>query len=376
MVALKSSQSSFFVVVYLMKNKGFTLIETVVAVAVAGAIVTMAVPLYNLAVAKTQASEAEKLIQAERLLVVSNLSKGYCSAPGLSNLKAGRYGSLRTNGTPSGKLKDSCDSGCSLEYVFSSDVNKEIANKKLIVNIKQDGGVYVDDSTTLAKKFISSGLKLGVKNTADNCASIAETNPTITSETGGGGVEVGEVDPSLPPQTGGESGGVTGGGGSGSGGTTPLPVDPPSPPVDAGDVEVPPDTPMYKGWNDTLPANKYSFIYRNHSTNRVTLPNGTILKDFTFRHVFITWITFNVVSGPAPKTLKVRIVNTAGHEKIAEFKYLPCSGDCVSYNVDTYDGLGVRRTQAMQMNEPIRADTYYDSLWGNGVTLYYLDATF
>ena len=79
-----------------MKNNGFTLMELVVAVAVASGLAAVAVPSYQNFVAKTQAAEAEKLINAERVNLVSSMSKGHCLAPGAVSTQKGRFGVIET----------------------------------------------------------------------------------------------------------------------------------------------------------------------------------------------------------------------------------------------------------------------------------------
>src|SRR5574344_2817569 len=98
-----------------MKNRGFTLIELVVGIAIASGLTAIAVPLYQSTVAKSQAAEAEKLINTERINIISNFDRGYCAKESTQALK-GRFGVVHTSGAFSAKKGASCDSGCSITY--------------------------------------------------------------------------------------------------------------------------------------------------------------------------------------------------------------------------------------------------------------------
>lgn len=199
-------------------QNGYTLIEKIVGVAVVAGMTAVAIPSYQYYVAKSQAVEADRMINAERLSLITNMKNGRCLPVDGVDTQQGRFGTLKISGTFAAKAGGSCDSGCDLTYTLNSDVQKQIAGKKVVVDARMNGEISKNASTTLAEKFLTDALsQTGAIKAGDNCTVLSKTDPTLTTGLSLGGVDVGEVapvSPSLPvtPPSGGEAaGGAVGG---------------------------------------------------------------------------------------------------------------------------------------------------------------------
>lgn len=301
-----------------MKNNGFTLMELVVAVAVASGLAAVAVPSYQNFVAKTQAAEAEKLINAERVNLVSSIQKGHCLAPGAASTQKGRFGVLTTSGTFVASKGLSCDSGCDVTYTFNADANKHIAGKKIVVDMHLNGDISKSASTTVDKKYLSDNLnRVGTVNAGDDCTALSNTKPVATAGSGASGTEAGIAAPTNP------SGGGNAGNGGGNGGNN---ENGGSPSNNAGGGNngngggpVAEDPWIYHGKNHVgAPA---MGIYTQHSTRHITFPNGVRIKDFGIWHTIHTIaIDYNKDIGNPPKSITLRLRSSTGHDQIYKFQ--------------------------------------------------------
>lgn len=211
-----------------MKSKGFSLINLVVGIAVAGGLTVAAMPIYHTYIAKSQAAEADRLINTERIRVFSNMQRGSCLSGNTPSPQEGRYGTLALSGNFEAKSGKSCPSGCEITYTFGANTNKLIAGKKVVVNILMDGGVTKNNKTTLQDKFWASDItRADAVVVGDNCTALAVETPTFTAGAAPAGNEIG----ATAPESGAGSGGVT----------PPPPVTPP--PVTPPPVTPPPVTP-------------------------------------------------------------------------------------------------------------------------------------
>ena len=249
-----------------MKNNGFTLMELVVAVAVASGLAAVAVPSYQNFVAKTQAAEAEKLINAERVNLVSSIQKGHCLAPGAASTQKGRFGVLTTSGTFVASKGLSCDSGCDVTYTFNADANKHIAGKKIVVDMHLNGDISKSASTTVDKKYLSDNLnRVGTVNAGDDCTALSNTKPVATAGSGASGTEAGIAAPTNPSGGGnaGNGGGNSdnngngggNGGNNGNGGGN----------AGSGGGPVAEEPWVYHGSNDTIASYQLGTRYGSHS---------------------------------------------------------------------------------------------------------------
>ena len=230
-----------------MKSKGFSLINLVVGIAVAGGLTVVATPIYHTYIAKSQAAEADRLINTERIHVFSNMQRGSCLSGNTPSPQEGRYGTLALSGNFKAKSGKSCPSGCEITYTFGANTNKLIAGKKVVVNVLMDGGVTKNNKTTLQDKFWASDItRADAVVVGDNCTALAVETPTFTAGAAPAGNEIG----ATAPESGGGSGGVI----PPTTPTTPVtppPVTPPPvtpPPGEVTPPELPSDCPKYTGY--------------------------------------------------------------------------------------------------------------------------------
>lgn len=82
-----------------MQDKGFSLVETLVALAIAGVLVAVAVPSYKFYVAHAQVTESLKSATMQSFTVGQNLQSGRCTAvAGVNDVYPNRYGTLTISG--------------------------------------------------------------------------------------------------------------------------------------------------------------------------------------------------------------------------------------------------------------------------------------
>lgn len=149
-----------------MQPKGFTLVDTMVTVAIVCVLAALATPAYHNHIVKTQASEATAMMDAEKSKVLVNLTKkSSCSNDGASYSVEGKYGTLAVTGTlsvdalsyPNTLLK----TGCNLKYTFAnSGISKRLQGKVISAdlfnnNVLSKSTATNVDSQYLAKSFTS-----------------------------------------------------------------------------------------------------------------------------------------------------------------------------------------------------------------------------
>ena len=128
-------------------NLGFSLIETSIAVAVAAVLAVIAVPQYNIHVAKTQLAESVSLMDAAKPATTAAIvKKGLCTADGKNLTVTGKYGVLVVSGTVNQTaVKNSkvrMATGCLFTYtVNTTGVSKLIAGKKVVADLFNNGNL-------------------------------------------------------------------------------------------------------------------------------------------------------------------------------------------------------------------------------------------
>ena len=159
-------------------QKGFTLIELMIVIAIIGILAAIAVPAYSDYIARSQASEGSSLAAGLKTQVIENLQNNNCFSEGTSaagaDIQVGKYGkaeivgpanlansSTSTTSTTSTSAAANKATGCKIKYtVNSSDVSSAIASKFFTVDVLANGSLKLDSNgTDMDSKYIPKAFK-------------------------------------------------------------------------------------------------------------------------------------------------------------------------------------------------------------------------
>lgn len=148
--------------IYLLE-KGFTLIELMIVIAVIGVLAAIALPAYNDYIARTQASEASSMAGVLKLQIFENLQNNTCFDSGTNSVvsQTGKYGTATIGGNASISSGASANwvTGCTITYkVKSTEVSAAIANKILVVDVLKNGSLRKNNASTINSKYIPRAL--------------------------------------------------------------------------------------------------------------------------------------------------------------------------------------------------------------------------
>ena len=130
-------------------QKGFTLIELMIVIAIIGILAAIAIPAYQNYIAKAQVAEAFTLADGIKTSVGTNLQSGTCFASGAATAATtdtieGKYGTATTVAdTTTGS------NGCGIKYTFkSSGVSNKLTSKVIGMAITENGVLKKSTVTT------------------------------------------------------------------------------------------------------------------------------------------------------------------------------------------------------------------------------------
>lgn len=150
-------------------QRGFTLIELMIVVAIIGILAALAVPAYQDYIARSQATEAFSLFSGAKTTLQTNLQAGKCKSDvDTENTITGKYGFMTIDQGETAEILDEQGdpmvlTSCILTYTFnpeSTGVSPKIAGTKIIIHKYDNEHFFQDDyETTTDQKYVPKAFR-------------------------------------------------------------------------------------------------------------------------------------------------------------------------------------------------------------------------
>jgi type IV pilus assembly protein PilA len=145
-------------------QKGFTLIELMIVIAIIGILAAIAIPAYSDYIARSQVTEASSLATGLKTQIAENMQNGQCTS-GDNNIdeQKGRYGTAKITGTitMNSTSSNAAESGCAIEYKLNNNVSAAIKGQTLKLKVLKNGSLVRDTTSTVKDKYIPKAYITG-----------------------------------------------------------------------------------------------------------------------------------------------------------------------------------------------------------------------
>ncbi|MHA3112738.1 pilin [Acinetobacter sp. ANC 4193] len=136
-------------------QKGFTLIELMIVVAIIGILAAIAIPAYQDYVARSQASEGVSLADGLKTDIADNLQNSKCG----TNELGGKYATVTVQDAT---IAAGATPQCSIKVQYHAGISAKIAGKVLGLLVQSNGSITATGSsvtTTIDTKYVPKAVQ-------------------------------------------------------------------------------------------------------------------------------------------------------------------------------------------------------------------------
>ena len=143
-------------------QKGFTLIELMIVIAIIGILAAIAIPSYQNYIARSQVAEAFTLADGLKTSIATNRQAGTCFADGATTVSAvdgvdnivGKYGTAVIGAAAAGAPP------CTITYTFNATgVSDKLTSDLLGLDVSDNGVLSSNATTTVEDAYLPQSVK-------------------------------------------------------------------------------------------------------------------------------------------------------------------------------------------------------------------------